>query len=143
MRRYRKEEDAIILACIRQRMPAVEIAKRLTEAGHPRDYGSVYMHCRDVLGIEIPKRFPKPVKPKPKRTRARFVISGLADGSRGTFQVGARANSRAIAEQWQMWLDEMGERLRDANGHPTFVQMLQYAFLAGAEKARRERGEGP
>ena len=131
LRRYSGTEDEIIKACIRKMMVATEIAETLEAAGYPRDYGSVYMHCRDVLKIKIPKRRAAPVQPP--HTRARYEIGKSK-------QLGVHVPSGHLAE-WQNLLDIIGDVMRDGRGYPTLTKMVRYALKAGAEKAMREASE--
>ena len=131
MRRYSGTEDEIIKACIKKMMVATEIAETLEAAGYPRDYGSVYMHCRDVLKIKIPKRRTAP-KPPP-HTRARYEI-----GESG--QLGVHV-PKGRKSQWQQWLDGVGDVLRDHRGYPTLTKMEAYCLQAGYEKSQREAAE--
>jgi len=128
-KRYEPEEDAIILKSIQRMMVATEIAEALTQAGYPRDYGSVYMHCRDALKVEIPKRTAKPTK---RTFRGRFVI-GRAN------RLTAHAKNPAVARQWQSWLDKIADHLcvslEGRPSYPTYVTQLDYALCAGAEKS--------
>ena len=131
MRRYSGTEDEIIKACIKKMMVATEIAEALTLAGYTRYYCSVYLHCRDVLKIKIPKRraVPKP----PPHTRSRYEI-----GESG--QIGIHT-PEGHKSQWQEWLNTVSDVLRDHRGHPTLTKMEAYCLQAGAEKAEREAAE--
>ena len=131
MRRYSGTEDEIIKACINKMMVATEIAEALTQAGYTRDYGSVYMHCRDALKIKIPNR--RAVPKSPPKTRARYEIGKSK-------QLGVHVPGWHLAE-WQSWLDTISDVMRDAKGHPTLTKVIAYCLKAGAEKAEREAAE--
>jgi len=130
LRRYSKKEDALIKECVQKGMVATEIAETLTEAGYPRNYGSVYMRCR-ALGIKIPKRRATPAPPP--RQRARYQI-----GKSG--QIGVHT-PKGHKDQWQGWLDTVSDVMHDARGYPTLTKAVAYCLQAGAEKAEREASE--
>ena len=111
---YSEAEDAVIQAGKAMGLNAEQIARKLPG----RTPTSVYVHARDVLGIDLP------VTSTPE---VGYTIPK-------TGHLGVRAKDAETRAAWQVQLDVVMYR----NGFTTLKEAWEYCLQAGMEKAQRD-----